>query len=411
MASSATTTNQSNILYRLNGTKLAEPLLKASRLMNRIKKDTNFRGEDATVHVKVSPTGGGSASFSEALAAQKASQHVRFVVTHRKEYQLFTVQGDAIARSKGDKAALLQILNNESKSARYAYARAVAHKGHGAGGGARGQLSNSSFATAVATLVNSADHVHFEVGMKIGFSDDDGTPASPAGLRGSPTYLTVASVDREAGTVTFDANLSTVSAIAQNDYMHRVGDYANAMTGLAGWCPYTAPSASESFFGVDRTDYDLQRVAGFRYTAGSGGQMEETLIDAAAEADMCGISIKGIYVSSRRYAHLLKEMGSSRQRTNKGDGDISYNSLVLVAPNGDGEIDILGDKDVIDGYGWGIDESEMSFRTAGMAPDLLNHDGGTMLRQLPDDDAVQGRLGSYGNIFHENPGNSLIITF
>lgn len=411
MATSANVTNQANILYRMNGKKLAEPLLKASRLVNRMKKSTDFRGEDKTVHVKVSPTGGGSSSFAEALAAQKASQHVRFVVTHRNEYQLFTVQGSAVARSKGDSAALLQIVNNESKSARYAYARSVAAKAHGTGGGALGRVSNSSFATAVATLLDSADHVHFEVGAKIGFASDDGTASSPAGLNGSPTYLTVSSVDRAAGTVTFDANLSTVAGIAQNDYMFRVGDYANAMTGVPGWCPVTAPSASESFFGVDRTDYDVQRVSGFRYTAGSGGQMEETLIDAMAEADMCGISVKGLYVSSRQYAKLLKELGSGRQRTNKGDGDISYNSLVLVAPNGDGEIDIMGDKDVPDGYGWGLDESEISLQTAGNAPDLLNHDGGSMLRQLQDDDAVQGRLGSYGNFFHENPGNALIITF
>src|SRR5688572_13585872 len=102
---SATHTNQANILFRMNGAKLAEPLLKASRLVNRMKKSTDFRGEDKTVHVKVSPTGGGGGSFEEAVAAQKASQHVRFVVTHRTEYQLFTITGRAIAQSKGNKAA------------------------------------------------------------------------------------------------------------------------------------------------------------------------------------------------------------------------------------------------------------------------------------------------------------------
>lgn len=411
MVQAATASNQSNILFRMNGAKLAEPLLKASRLVNRMKKSTDFRGEDKTVHVKVSATGGGGGSFSEALAAQQASKHVRFVVTHRLEYQLFTVEGPAIARSKGNKAALLEILNNESKSARYAYARSVAQKAWGRGGGARGRIANTVFTGAVATLLNTADHVHFEVGLKVGFAADDGTPASPAGLKGAPTYLTVTSVDRGAGTVTFDAILSTVSGIAANDYMFRVGDYATAMTGIPGWCPITAPSASESFFGVDRTVYDPQRVSGYRYTAGSGGQMEETLIDAAAEADMCGIDVKGFYVSSRQYAKLLKEMGSSRQRTNKGDGAISYQSLVLVAPNGDGEWDIMGDKDVPDGYGWGLDESEISLETAGSAPDLLNHDGGGPVRQLEGSDAVQGRLGSYGNFFHQNPGNSLIVTF
>jgi hypothetical protein len=411
MAASATTTNQSNILFRMNGTKLAEPLLKASRLVNRMKKSTDFGGEDKTIHVKVAATGGGGGSFEEALAAQKASQHVRFVVTHRPEYQLFTIQGQAVARSKGKKAALLEIVNNESKSARYAYARSVAHKAWGTGGGARGRIANTVFTGAVATLVSSADHVFFEVGMKVGFSVDNGAVASPAGLRGAPTYLTVTSVDRGAGTVTFDAVLSTVAAIATNDYMFRVGDYGNAMTGIDGWCPRTAPSASESFFGVDRTQYDPQRVSGFRYTANAGGQMEESLIAAAAEADMCGIAVKGFYVSSRQYAKLLIEMGSSRQRTNKGDGAISYNSLVLVAPNGDGEWDIMGDKDVPDGFGWGLDESEISLETAGSAPDLLNHDGGGPLRQLEGSDAVQGRIGSYGNFFHENPGNSLIVQF
>jgi hypothetical protein len=179
---------------------------------------------------------------------------------------------------------------------------------------------------------------------------------------------------------------------------------------MAGWAPVSAPSAAETFMGIDRTDIDTQRASGVRFN-GNGGNMEETLLDACARADENGVDIDTIWVGSRRMSTAQKELTSARIRDNKGDGDIGYTSLQVNAPIGNGTIDIIHEKDIDNAYAWGFDMSDWYLRTAGEAPDLLNHDGLGPLRQAADADAVQGRVGSYGNFFHENPGNSLIITW
>jgi hypothetical protein len=200
MSTSATVTNQDNLLFRMYGDKLRMPLLKASKFVNKMKKDTNFRGADRTVHVEVAPTGGGSSSFEGALASAKETQTIRFVVTRRTEYQVFNVQGHVIAASRGNKGAMLQILGNESKSARYAYARSVATKAKRGGGGSLFRLdTTTTLASTTAILRDATDAVGVEAGMQLEWSTDDGTAASPAGVLGSPTYLTVVSVNNRGG--------------------------------------------------------------------------------------------------------------------------------------------------------------------------------------------------------------------
>jgi hypothetical protein len=69
------------------------------------------------------------------------------------------------------------------------------------------------------------------------------------------------------------------------------------------------------------------------------------------------------------------------------------------------------EEDLRNNYGWGLKMSEMYLRTAGASPRLLNYGGNGPLLTAYDADALQGRLGSYGNFTHENPGNSLIVTW
>lgn len=412
MAASANTTNQTNLLKIMWGKELQVPFLKRSKFANRMKKSTDFGGRSREVVIKVAPTGGGSAGFAAALASQSASVPVTFTVTRRTEYQVFTVQGQAIAASKGDAQAYIKILKSESDSARYMFFRELAKKAKGKGGGSLGQIdSTTTMSSTTLILSNPTDHVNFESGMQLEFSADDGTQTSPAGLRGSPTYLTVSAVNRNLTnpTLTMSAALDTVSGLVVTDDIFRRGDYGNAMTGIDGWAPSTAPSASESFFGVDRTDYDVQRVAGLIYSTGTGGLMSDILTDACARADECGISIDTIWMHTRRIATLQKEVGTQRIRDNVGDGGIGYKSFSFDLPVGNGTVDIMGEKDINYAYAWGLDMSEVYLRTAGEAPSLLNHSGVGPLLPAHDDDAVQGRLGCYGNYFHENPGNSLVI--
>lgn len=407
---SANTTNQLPLLKRLWGSKVAEPLYKASRFVSMIKKDTSFRAEGKYVNVTIGPTAGGSASFSDALASQDATVEKRFFVTRRKEYQLFSIQGDAIASSKGNANAMVEILKQQADKARYSFARALARKAWANGGGALGQIASTATLASTALLLRTrTDIVGFEPGVQLEFASDDGSSASPAGRRGAPDRLTASTINRDTGTITTSGLLNTVTGITVNDYVFRRGDYANSMSGLRGWNPITAPSGGDSFFGLDRSQGDVNRLSGVR-VVGGGKPKEETLIDATAEAHINGIDAKQCFVNPLDYRDLVKEMGSKREiQVGNKEAGMGFSALEVYGTTG--TVQIISEVDVPRGYAWLTDTDQITLGSAGDCPMLLNEDGVGQLIRAYDDDAYQGRLGAYLNVLVDNPGNCVIISW
>lgn len=414
MATSATSANKVELLKRLYPGKVHEPFYKASKLASMCAKDTKFGGEGRYVNVTVSPTAGGSASFSDALASQKNSQDIRFFVTHKKEYQVFSIQNEAIARSQGDKNAIVELLKHEVGKARYAFSRAMAKRMWGNAGGSLCRLDSGVTLTSTKLSPREpTDITGFEPNMQLEFASDDGSAASPAGRRGAPDRLTASSVFRGRSDryVTTSANLNTVSGITVNDYVFRRGDYANAMTGMRGWSPISDPSAAESFFGVDRTDYDLQRASGIRVN-GSGADKEDTLQIAMAECQLAGGEVGDsvvCFVNPLDYADLLKSLGAKRERNDKSDGDIGFTYVEVYGAVG--SCKCVAEVDVPKGYAWMQSPSKITLRTAGECPMMLAKGYPNQMLTASDDDAKQGRIGAYGNIFNESPGDTVIITW
>lgn len=409
---SANTTNQLPLLKRLWGSKVADPMYKASRFASMINTDTNFGSEGRYVNVTVAPTAGGSSNFADALAAQDSTKEVRFFVSHRKEYQVFSLQGDVIARLRGNANGLVEAVKQQADKARYAFSRAVARKFWANGGGALGQLATTTnLATNQLILRQTADIVGFEIGQQVEFAVDDGSAASPAGRRGTPDRLTILGINRDTGTLTMSGLLNTVTAITTSDFVFRRGDYSLAMTGMRGWNPIVAPTfgGGDSFFGFDRGSSDVNRLCGVRIT-GAGKPKEESLIDGTAEAQINGISVNNVFVNPRDYRDLSKEMGSKREiqvdakQANMGFTAMQVNSAV-------GPLNIISEVDVPRGTGWGVDVDQITLRTAGDCPMMLNEDGVGKLLRAYDDDAYQGRIGAYGNLFNDNPGNVVIFNW
>lgn len=411
MGTSATTTTNLPLLKRIWGTKFNEPLLKKSKLFSLLEKDTNFGGEGRYVIVTIAPTSGGSADFPTALETQGATQEKRFFVQHRKEYQVFSIQGDLIARSKGDKNAIIQALEQQANKARYAFARALAAKLWGNGGGSLGRIDSTTTLTSTTLkLANRADFVRFEPGMYLQFASDDGSSASPAGMRGNGLpKLQILNIDTVAGTLTMSAALNTVPAIATGDYIFRAGDYSLAWTGVLGWNPTTAPGGSDSFMGLNRgTAGHIQRLAG-TIVSGGGKPKEETLIDAGAEGQLAGIDSGevALFCHPLDMRDVVKEVSSKRfVDVETDDPDIGFSGIEVDGPLG--TITMMSEPDVPKGYFWLLPLDEMTIRSAGDVPMMLNEDGVGRLLRAADDDAYQGRLGCYGNLFHEDPGHAVI---
>jgi hypothetical protein len=391
---------------------VADSIYKKSIFLSDCKKDTEFGGEGAYVNITTSGTGGGSADFATALANQNPSTQKRFFVTHKTEYQVASVTGRAIATSLNDKMAILRVLKVEMDKANYKFGQALSARAHGNGGGSLGQISAASnVATATITLATITDINRFEIGDWIQTSTDNGTGTAPAGVASGANgnQAQILSLNRQTGTITLSANWNTYGAAASN-YIFRAGDYSVAMTGLGGWNPITAPTAGDSFFGMDRSVGDLTRQAGDRYTANAGGSYEDTVLNACTQVSILGSQLPRTYVHSIDFTNLVKEVGSKRVYEAKSrQGQIGFKGVTVTTGMGDTEVvsDIFAPR----GYGRSVDPDDITLATAGECPNPLNWGGAQSTQVLQNADAVQFRIGAYGEFKYEMNNVPVVFQF
>lgn len=417
MASSGNPTVNVSLLKRLFGKNFADPMYAASKALAMVGKDTNFGGEGAYVNVAIAPQAGVSASFDEALANQSETTEVRFFVTHRKEYIIWSLQNDLIARTMGDKNAVVSAIRYYADKARYAWGRRMAKVFWGDQGGALGQLdSTTTLTTAIALLRVRTQVTGAEKFRYVQFSSDDGSGTSPAGLRDAGKKLQILKVDRQVvpHALTLSANLNTVAGITANDFIFVAGDYAQRMTGMKGWLPSVAPGGADSFFGVNRSLNDPTRQSGY-IKAGGGANMIVTMINGIAEATNAGVGAEGLkgrymlFVSPFDWAKLVQgEEALKMADITSVNGKIGFK--VLTFESALGEVSIASEPDVESGVGRLFDVGKVSLKTAGECPGNLLQ-GGREFEDHPADDAKRARMGCYGNVFHENPGDSIIFNW
>jgi hypothetical protein len=387
-------------------------MYKKSIALADVKKKTDFGGEGAYINIATSGTAGGSADFPTALANQAPSTQKRFFITHRTEYQVASVTGQAIATSMSDKMAILKVLKVEMDKANYKFTLSLSSKFHGNAGGALGQISAASnVATVTITLATPADAVKFEVGDWIQTASDNGAATSPAGVNGGGAQAQIVSMDRGTGTLTLGSAWSTaIPGTAASHFIFRPGDYANAFTGLGGWNPITAPTTGDSFFGMDRSVGDLTRQAGDRYSANSGGSYEDSVLNATAQAAVLTSRLPRGYVHPLDFNALVKELGSKRIIDAKNrEGSTGFKGVTVYSAAGD--VEVVSDPFAPKGYGRLVDPDDITLMTAGECPSPLNWGGAQSTQVLANADAVQFRLGCYGNYGYEMNNVPIVITW
>lgn len=367
-----------------------------------IKKMEKFGGKNLPIPIIVTNPQGTSATFSTAQA-NKGNTRIRdFTLTRVNEYSLASISNEAIMASQGNADAFLEAAVVEIDGAIQACARRIAVGMYRNFGGAIGQVANSSFATTTLTLGTSTANdpssvTNFEVGMVLSVASTDGTSGS---VRSGT--LTVAGVDRSAGTVTTSANLSTgIAAIAQNDYIFQQGDFGLKLSGLDSWMPQTVTSTA--FFGLDRT-IDSTRLGGV-YHDGSAQPIEEALVDAAAKVAREGGRPTYAFVNYSNFANLEKALGSKVQYIKEGlkfgDAEIAFPGIQINGPKG--AIKVLPDQNCQSNLGWMLDDRVWKLYSLGRAPMILDADGMRMLREASADN-VEVRVGAYLQLGSQAPG-------
>ena len=232
MASPANTTNNAALLRTLfQDRPPAWTGYQTSKFLASVSHDREYGGDDnATVNVTIAAGSGVSASFEEAAANMDATVERRFSLGFRSLYAVGAITGDAIARSRiVGKHAIAKILDHNIRHLTEKFNRALAAQLWSIGGGAFTTIPTGTTLSGTTIVCSPASDVtRFEINDYVQFASDNGTGSAPAGLRDGGKRLRVTAVSPETGTVTFDAALNTVAAIAVGDFIFRAGTYGLA---------------------------------------------------------------------------------------------------------------------------------------------------------------------------------------
>lgn len=368
-----------------------------------VPKSERFVGRNMPIPIKHGNPQGRSATFQTAKANQTATQLKQFLITRVKDYSLATIDSETMDASANDAGAFIEAATIEIDSAIESLVQSMSMNVYKSGYAVRGRVGSSA-ATQV-TLSVEDDIVFFEVGMVLVASILEGGP-----LRAGS--MTVQKVDRDNGVITVDA---LIAGLADGDFLYVQGDVVQAggvklqVSGLDAWVPRVAPTTGDSFFGLDRS-VDPTRLAGQRID-GTGLTIKEALLKVAVRCAREGGAPDVALVNLTQYERLENELGAKVQYMKRDAKDlqasIAFTGINIHGPRG--EIAVVPDHNCPIDTAYVLQMDTWKFHTLGGAPKLLTHDGNQMLR-VSDQDAVEVRIGYYGQLACNAPGRNGRVT-
>jgi hypothetical protein len=392
-------TNALNRLYPEGGLETAwyEPAPFAAWLPKRY----DFGGLNKAVRPLIGAIRG-SNDFAQALAAKSTPTIRDFTVTRVKTYVIGSIDNEALEASKGTKNASAEALKTQVDSALYEFGRAAARQTWNTSGGARGQISTgSTVGSATITLADIRDIVHFEIDMEVQADTVDG------GGTVHPGFVTITAIDRDAGTLTISGDWNAagnIPAVGTSDFLFRRGDYGTCLSGVLDWIPASAPTAGDSFFGVDRS-VDTQRLAGSRVSA-VGKSIEEAAFDAQARLAQNGGRADTLWLHTERWADLCKSIQAKVQYSPGGSGKVGFASFQIAGARG--MVNVMADPNAPYQYALLTRKQAWELCGLGKIPRFSEEDGLKFQREASAD-AIEFRLKAYWQMICKRPIDNALI--
>lgn len=427
MATYANTSNQVAALKELyTGEDFMKDLVyKKNPFLALVPKDespSGMAGKYIPVPLVYGTPQGRSATFATAQTNQTAPVLASFFVYRVSNYQLVTITNELLEATKDDAAAFVDEAKLNMDTGFRNISNDLAHDLMAPSTGERGQISVIS-GSGLITLVDPNTVVNFEIGMVlVSYRVSGLTPTIVSG--GALGY--VIGVNRSAGTVQVSATVGGNAGLPTNwstsdKYLAVQGDInfasgglgtalALKVAGLGYWFPATAPvQGSDSFWGIDR-GADPTRLAGVRYD-GSSLSIEEALVNAASlvareggQPDMC-------FMNFASYAALENSLGAKVQYVDvkHDEADIAFAGIRVHAPYG--PITIIPDRNMPGQTAYLLTMDTLKLRSLGKAPHILTYglEGLEGLR-VGTADALEIRIGYYGNLTCNAPGWNCVLT-
>lgn len=428
-ATFATTVNQIAALKELyTGDDFMKDLVyKKNPFLALVPKDespSGMAGKYIPVPLVYGTPQGRSATFTNAQNNQTPAQLASFFVYRVQNYAIATITNELLEATVGDAGAFVDEGKLQVDTAFRSISNDLALDLFGVGNGLRGNIGSGysqSGTTVGGTVIPLSDPntvVNFEVGMTLIVSTSaGGTPSSDT--------VVITGVNRSTGIVIGTASAGSLSAgWAVGGFLSVQGDVASAgstatgadnqtgflkVTGLSGWLPINGVASNDSFWGVNRSA-DTTRLAGVTFN-GTGESIEEALIDGSTLVAREGGEPDMAFMNFASWAALEKELGAKVQYVQvKHDmADIAFKGMTVNAPYG--PITVLADRSCTSRTCYLLEMDAWKFRSLGKAPHILTYgrEGLEGIR-VSNSDALEVRIGYYGNLVCNAPGWNCVIS-
>lgn len=370
-----------------------------------IAKFKKFTGKRMPIPIKYgSPVGTGH-TFATAQANIVASKYTDFFLTRAKDYGFIQIDHETLLAAKDDPGAFLRAKEPEIDGLLESMGRRMAIEMYGNGSGMKGQVDAAVvLASTLIPLANVSTVTNFEVDQIIKFaSDNPATGVVGAGVRAG--RLQIKKVDRDAGTLTVDQNISAgIGAAAAGDFIYIEGDYQLAATGLEGWLPVTAPTAGDAFFGVDRS-VDTTRLAGVRYDANAAGDSPvDGLVKLLSKIKRNGGRPDIVFCSPSYWTAVELELGPKTHYYDPKEEAVAGLGFSAIRINYEGgSVPLVSDINCPNNRVYALQKNTLETYQLGEAPSIFDTDGLAMLR-AGNADALNVQCYGYWNLGVRAPG-------
>lgn len=405
-------------LYKDDKEYMKDLVYKENPLFALIPKDESpdgFAGKYIPVPLQYGDGQGRSHTFSTAQSNQTAASLASFFVYVISDYELVTITNLLMEQTKTNAGAFVDAAKLQMDAGFRNLSNNIAFELFGSGTASRGRIGTYSNVGAAITIVlaNAQSVVNFEVGMTLRASATDGGAVSDDTAqitsvnRVNGTILATcsdASPDSEwaiGGYLTVDGDLPTSGASSTSSYL--------ALSGLAAWIPATSPAVNDNFWGVNRSA-DPTRLAGCRYDA-SAYTIEEGITNALAFLNREGGKPDLCVMDFASYAALVNSLGAKVQyvQVNHDEVQVSFEGITFHSAYG--RVTILADRSCPAQTAYLLTMSTWKLRSLGKVPHILTYgmEGLEGLR-VGNADALEIRIGYYGNLICSAPGWNCVVT-
>jgi len=390
-------------------------------LVPKNESPDGFAGKYIPVPLEYGTPQGRSHSFANAQSQQTASSLASFFVYVIQDYQLVTITNLLMEQTKTSAGAFIDAAKLQMDGGFRNITNNIAFELFGSGTATRGISSAASSQAGttvggtVLPLTNAQQIVAFEVGMLLVASATDG---------GAPSTdtVTITSVDRANGIVSGTASAATLSANwaigTGSAFLTISGDLPStgasstasfqALSGLAAWIPAASPGAADNFWGVNRSA-DPTRLAGLRYNA-QAYTIEEGMTNALAFGNREGAKFDLCIMDFASYAALVNSLGAKVQYVQVKHDEVEVAFEGISFQSAYGRITVLADRSCPPQSAYCLTMSTWKLRSLGKVPHILTYgmEGLEGLR-VGNADALEIRIGYYGNLICSAPGWNMIV--